>query len=291
MADGHWEMLQTNLQPTPDSEFIFLMLCTRASFSSSRKVHRTWIKLIPAWAQLMLLHPPPSPQKGFSPHMSLLLVPDPRPEIPRSQGLHWGPPAPQHCWQVLPAGPFGIPSPCLHYPFRAVDFGGTAERTCPTYTSHFPIEIILLLFDLDQGCSQPSETGSVNAPNYTLQWGFILPAPELDHEALYIYIYMCVCVVRICVCLQLWRCTKPPSAGRAHPGTAFHVIYIYQFLWDVAGGRCQNVSGLLWCTVGTWDLTCGKRGCAVLQDKDTRIMFSVISYPWISCFWESCLLV
>lgn len=26
MADGHWEMLQTNLQPTPDSEFIFLML-------------------------------------------------------------------------------------------------------------------------------------------------------------------------------------------------------------------------------------------------------------------------
>lgn len=57
------------------------------------------------------------------------------------------------------------------------------------------------------------------------------------------------------------------------------MFYIYQFLWDVAGGRCQNVSGLLWCTVGTWDLTCGKRSCAVLQDKDTRIMFYVISIP------------
>lgn len=63
------------------------------------------------------------------------------------------------------------------------------------------------------------------------------------------------------------------------------MFYIYKFLWDVAGGRCQDVSGLvavLWCAVGTWDLTCGKRGCAVLQHKDTRIMFYVISCPCIS---------
>lgn len=108
---------------------------------------------------------------------------------------------------------------------------------------------------------------------------------------LFIYTYICVCVLYVYVCAcSSGVVQSPPLLGELILGQPF-MLYIYQFLWDVAGGRCQNVSGLLWCTVGTWDLTCGKRGCAVLQDKDTRIMFHVISYPWISYFWESCLLV
>lgn len=171
--------------------------------------------------------------------MSLLLVPDPNSEILLSQGtgvlLHTS--TAGRCSLLVPAHsalskrspvnalgiPFGTPSPRLHFPFRAVDFKGTAERTCPTYTPHFPVKIFLLLLDLDQGCSQPSETGSVNAPNYTLQWGFILQAPELDHEAFYIYMYIYMWYTYVCACSS-GTVQQPPSAGRAHPEIVFHVL-------------------------------------------------------------------
>lgn len=101
------------------------------------------------------------------------------------------------------------------------------------------------------------------------------------------YVYVCVPVA-----LVLYNST--PLLGELVLGWSF-MSYRFKFLWDVAGGRCQDVSrlvALLWCTVGTWDVTRGKRGRAVPQHKDTRIMFDVISYPWKSrvCFWASCLL-